>query len=67
MGLAMSNMTYAAVHWQWITLPVLVWLLGVITMVATVLKSRSAVVPTWENNVMPLLFIYEGGQDVSEH
>jgi hypothetical protein len=56
-------MTYVAVHWQWIALPILVWLLGIITLVGTILKSRRAVVPTWKNNVMPLLFIYEGGQD----
>jgi hypothetical protein len=62
-GQAMSNMTYVAVHWQWIALPILVWLLGIITLVGTILKSRRAVVPTWKNNVMPLLFIYEGGQD----
>lgn len=62
-GVAMSNMTYVAVHWQWITLPFLVWLLGVITIVGTMLKSRRAVVPRWKNNVMPLLFIYERSQD----
>ncbi|KAJ5769203.1 hypothetical protein N7520_003762 [Penicillium odoratum] len=63
LGHAMSNTTYVTVHWQWISLPILVWLLGIITLVGTILRSRRAVVPTWKNDVMPLLFIYEGGQD----
>lgn len=63
-GQAMSNVTYVVVHWQWIALPVLVWLLGIVTLVGTMMKSRRAVLPMWKNDVMPLLFVYEGGQDV---
>ncbi|KAJ5368535.1 uncharacterized protein N7496_008295 [Penicillium cataractarum] len=63
-GQAMSNVTYVVVHWQWIALPALVWLLGIVTLVGTMMKSRRAVVPMWKNDVMPLLFVYEGGQNV---
>ncbi|KAJ5169771.1 uncharacterized protein N7500_002554 [Penicillium coprophilum] len=63
LGHAKSNMTYVAIHWQWIILPALVWLLGAITLLGSMWKSRKAMTPIWKNDPMPLLFLYETGQD----
>ncbi|GFF85998.1 hypothetical protein IFM60648_07555 [Aspergillus lentulus] len=57
-GRVMRTMTYVAVQWQWIVLPVLVWLLGVVTLVGTVWKTRRAGAPKWRNDPLPLLFLY---------
>jgi hypothetical protein len=57
-GRVMRSMTYVAVQWQWIVLPVLVWLLGVVTLVGTVWKTRRAGAPKWRNGPLPLLFLY---------
>jgi hypothetical protein len=57
-GRVMRSMTYVAVQWQWIVLPVLVWLLGVVTLIGTVWKTRRAGAPKWRNDPLPLLFLY---------
>ncbi|KAJ5381158.1 uncharacterized protein N7496_003586 [Penicillium cataractarum] len=62
-GLAMISTTYVSVHWQWIALPVIIWLLGLITLAGTIWKTYRAEVPTWKNDAMPLLFLYENSQD----
>jgi hypothetical protein len=61
-GQAKSSATYIAVHWQWITLPAVVWLLGLMTLVGTIWKSRRDSVPKWKNDLMPLLFLYKNRQ-----
>lgn len=35
-------------------------LLGVVTLVGTILESRRGVFPNWENNPVPLLLIQDG-------
>ncbi|KAK4862079.1 hypothetical protein LT330_003217 [Penicillium expansum] len=62
-GQAKSSMTYVAVHWQWIALPALVWLLGLATLVGTIWKTRRGSVPQWKNDLIPLLFLYKNEQD----
>ncbi|PKX96175.1 DUF3176 domain-containing protein [Aspergillus novofumigatus IBT 16806] len=57
-GRVMRSMTYVAVQWQWIVLPVLVWLLGVVTLVGTVWKTWRNGAPKWRNDPLPLLFLY---------
>ncbi|KAE8380915.1 hypothetical protein BDV26DRAFT_302412 [Aspergillus bertholletiae] len=62
-GQAMTNATYISVHWQWIVLPALVWLLGAVTLIGAIWKTRRANVPKWKNDPMPLLFLFgHGGQ-----
>ncbi|RHZ56264.1 DUF3176 domain-containing protein [Aspergillus thermomutatus] len=67
-GRVMRSMTYVAVQWQWIVLPVLVWLLGAVTLVGTVWKTRRARAPKWRNDPLPLLFLYreEKNEGVSD-
>ncbi|KAJ5181207.1 hypothetical protein N7491_000762 [Penicillium cf. griseofulvum] len=62
-GRAMTSMTHVSIHWQWIILPILVWLLGLVTLLGTIWKTRKAKVPTWKNETMPLISLYRNGQD----
>lgn len=61
-GQAFINMMYVFVNWQWIILPALVWLLGLIPLVGTIWKTRGAMIPTWKNDAIPLLFLYKRTQ-----
>ncbi|KAE8153169.1 hypothetical protein BDV25DRAFT_127495 [Aspergillus avenaceus] len=60
-GRATSSVTYVSVRWQWIALPILVWLLG----------TPAISGPKWKNDPIPLLFLYQDeknqghGADVS--
>ncbi|PYI13750.1 hypothetical protein BO99DRAFT_477529 [Aspergillus violaceofuscus CBS 115571] len=65
------NQTYVQVHWQWATLPVVVWVLGLLTLLGAWWKARRSEVPSWRNSPMPLLFLYredkwEGESTVEE-
>lgn len=60
-GQAMKSMTYIKIHWQWISSPLLVWLLGFISLIGTVWKSLEAGVPKWKSDPIPLLFLRENG------
>ncbi|KAJ5365853.1 hypothetical protein N7517_008739 [Penicillium concentricum] len=62
-GQAMTSMTHVSIHWQWIILPVLVWLLGLVTVLGTIWKTRKATIPTWKNDTIPLLSVYKNGQN----
>lgn len=57
-GHALSNMTYVAVHWQWISLPIVVWLLGLATLIGTTWKTRRYRAPVWKNEVSPLFGLH---------
>ncbi|PYH95611.1 hypothetical protein BO71DRAFT_408397 [Aspergillus ellipticus CBS 707.79] len=59
-GRGLISQTFVEVHWQWIALPVVVWALGVLTLVGTAWKTRRSRVPTWQNSPMPLLYMYRG-------
>ncbi|KAE8420070.1 hypothetical protein BDV36DRAFT_293719 [Aspergillus pseudocaelatus] len=68
-GKAMASMTYVEVRWQWIVLPGLVWVLGAVTLVGSMWKSRGVRAPKWRNDPIPLLFLFRGrghGVGVSE-
>ncbi|KAJ5676650.1 uncharacterized protein N7477_002283 [Penicillium maclennaniae] len=58
-GQAFSSVTHIAVHWQWIISPMLVWVLGLISLIGAVSKSRKASIPRWKNDPIPLLFLCE--------
>ncbi|RLL95917.1 hypothetical protein CFD26_104613 [Aspergillus turcosus] len=62
-GRVSRSLTYVAVQWQWIVLPVLVWLLGVVTLVGTVWKTQRAGAPKWRNDPVPLVFLYREGEN----
>ena len=58
-GRVMVSRTYTEVHWQWISAPLLVWLLGCISLIGAIWKSHTAGVPKWKNDPIPLLFLGE--------
>lgn len=62
-GRGKSIKTYIVIHWQWIALPIVVWLLGLFTLVGVIWKTHKTIAPTWKNDVMPLLTVYERGQN----
>ncbi|PYH94643.1 hypothetical protein BO71DRAFT_398793 [Aspergillus ellipticus CBS 707.79] len=64
-GDSMTSVTYITVHWQWIALPLFVWLLGAVLVIGTLWKTRRARVPAWKNDLMPLLYLYQD-EDVRE-
>ncbi|KAL4915650.1 hypothetical protein BDW62DRAFT_219218 [Aspergillus aurantiobrunneus] len=57
-GYTMANATIVHVRWQWLTLPLLVWLLGAVTWVGTEWKTRRGKLQKWSDNPLPLLFLY---------
>jgi hypothetical protein len=59
LGKVEVNVTFVAVRWQWIALPVFVWLLGAIALAGAFWKSRTRRAPRWKNNPLPLLFLYQ--------
>lgn len=63
-GRAMASVIYVEVRWQWIVLPGLVWVLGAVTLVGSMWKSRGVRAPKWRNDPVPLLFLFRGrGED----
>ncbi|PWY81535.1 hypothetical protein BO94DRAFT_520204 [Aspergillus sclerotioniger CBS 115572] len=54
-GQSMISVTYITVHWRWVVLPLVVWILGAVLVIGTLWKTRRARVPAWRNDVMPLL------------
>jgi hypothetical protein len=62
-GRVMVSKTYIIIHWQWIALPVVVWLLGLFTLIGVIWKTRKSIAPTWKNDVIPLLSVYESSEN----
>lgn len=69
-GNVLVNATFVSVRWQWLSLPVLVWLLSIVTWLGALWKTRSTKVPFWTDSVLPLLYLYRddavNGHDISE-
>ncbi|KAL4875677.1 hypothetical protein BJY04DRAFT_201373 [Aspergillus karnatakaensis] len=57
-GRVMANATYIAVRWQWLALPVFVWVLALVTLVGTMWKAHTRGVPRWKNDPLPMLFLF---------
>ncbi|KAL4928039.1 uncharacterized protein BDV17DRAFT_292059 [Aspergillus undulatus] len=53
------NVIFISVRWQWIALPVLLWVLGAGALAGTFWKTRRRRAPRWKNDPLPLLFIYQ--------
>jgi hypothetical protein len=59
-GYTQVNATIIHVRWQWLTLPLLVWLLSAVTWLGTEWKTRRGKLQKWSDNPLPLLFLYRG-------
>ncbi|KAM7211321.1 Protein of unknown function (DUF3176) domain containing protein [Rhypophila decipiens] len=57
-GTVYTTATFVRAQWYWIGLPVAVWLLGMFTSVVIVLRSRAMKLPTWKDDLLPLVFLY---------
>lgn len=67
-GETMITMSFVSVAWAWLALPVVVWVAALALLCGTVLRTRSMRLPTWHNNILPLLFMshpdtVDGGVD----
>lgn len=51
----MTIATHVSIHWQWIALLVLEWLLGLIPLLGAMWKTRRTGIPTWQNDLMTVL------------
>ncbi|GKZ60853.1 hypothetical protein AnigIFM49718_007213 [Aspergillus niger] len=58
-GNAMVPAVYIAVHWQWVVLPLVVWVAGATLVGGTLWKTQRARAPAWRNDTLPLLFLYK--------
>ncbi|KAI2893889.1 hypothetical protein CBS76997_2628 [Aspergillus niger] len=58
-GNAMMPAVYIAVHWQWVVLPLVVWVAGATLVGGTLWKTQRARAPAWRNDTLPLLFLYK--------
>lgn len=65
-GQAFGSANFVSVHWYWISLPVLVWVLAASTCISPAVVTRWAGVPWWNNNPLPLLFLYRGTRKLQE-
>lgn len=66
LGQAFGSANFVSVHWYWISLPVLVWVLAASTWISTAVVTRWAGVPWWNNNPLPLLFLCRGTRKLQE-
>ncbi|KAL4906973.1 hypothetical protein BDW74DRAFT_130946 [Aspergillus multicolor] len=55
--------THVAVRWQWLALPIFVWVLGAVALFGTMWKTRRRTAPRWKNDPLPLLFLYQDGAE----
>lgn len=62
-GHTQVNVIIIQVRWQWLTLPLLVWLLSAVTWLGTEWKTHRGKLQKWSDNPLPLLFLYRGGED----
>ncbi|ORY10632.1 hypothetical protein BCR34DRAFT_485302 [Clohesyomyces aquaticus] len=56
-GKAYSPVLHVHVTWYWISLPVFVWGMALVTFLATVWKSSAPGINVWRNSVLPLVFM----------
>ncbi|PYH81004.1 hypothetical protein BO82DRAFT_384006 [Aspergillus uvarum CBS 121591] len=57
-GHTMVMVPFVAVHWEWIALPAVVWLLSCAVWLGTAVQTRRLHLYTWGTNPLPLLFLY---------
>jgi hypothetical protein len=49
-------LTFVHITWWWFALPVVIWILSVVTLFGTLLKTHRAQLQMWRNNLLPLAF-----------
>jgi hypothetical protein len=49
-------LTFVRIKWWWFALPVVIWILSVVTLLGTLLKTHRAQLQMWRNNLLPLAF-----------
>ncbi|CAO2648858.1 Nn.00g098070.m01.CDS01 [Neocucurbitaria sp. VM-36] len=62
-GKAFVTTTFLRVEWMWLSLPVVVWVFGLIIWLGTMWKSWRVAAPLWRDNVLPLVFISPENKD----
>jgi hypothetical protein len=55
----MVTVPFIEIHWEWLVLPLLVWILACLAWLAAVVKTRRGRTYKWANNPLPLLFLYD--------
>ena len=63
-GYTMTTASFVAVRWEWLILPLLVWLLVTVSWMGAALRSRN--IPALKNDLMPLLFVYRPSKTEDE-
>jgi hypothetical protein len=61
-GVVRVTATYVSVQWQWLALPVFVWVVTAVALMGTLWKVKRGRVPRWKNDPVPLLFLYSEGE-----
>lgn len=59
-GHTITTASFVVVRWEWLILPLLVWILATVSWIGTAWKSGRNV-PGWKNDILPLLFLYRSG------
>ncbi|KAE8143438.1 hypothetical protein BDV38DRAFT_277459 [Aspergillus pseudotamarii] len=57
-GKAQIYASFVDVRWVWLTLPIIVWVLGALSCLCTAWMTHQAHIQTWMNSVLPLLFLH---------
>jgi hypothetical protein len=57
-GKTQISVSFVDVHWEWLALPVIVWVLGALSCVCTAWMTRQAQIQTWMNSVLPFIFLH---------
>ncbi|KAL2797288.1 hypothetical protein BJX66DRAFT_335191 [Aspergillus keveii] len=71
-GQTMVTVPFVQIHWEWLALPLLVWILTCLVWLAAMVKTRRGRIYKGANNPLPLLFLYdkrveeEGGAQVAD-
>lgn len=57
-GRTLIMLSYVHIQRSWMILSGFVWLLATIVWIGTSLKTRRAKIPSWREEILPLLFLY---------
>ncbi|KAJ5726076.1 uncharacterized protein N7483_007433 [Penicillium malachiteum] len=71
-GRTLITASFVEVHWEWLTLPIIVWVLGALSCFCTAWMTHKSHMKAWMNQIFPLVFLrsyrdntvnFEGGGD----
>ncbi|PYH88760.1 hypothetical protein BO71DRAFT_390984 [Aspergillus ellipticus CBS 707.79] len=66
-GHTLATASFVEIRWQWLALPVAVWLLGAVSCVGTAWKSYAAQTRAWMTSALPLVMLEKRWQDREVH